>query len=55
MYIVIGGLARVLRGADETTTGVDIVQAQPPTTLVAWPGVLPSYGRPNRRIRPSGD
>ena len=24
VYIVIGGLARVLRGADETTTGVDI-------------------------------
>jgi hypothetical protein len=33
VYVLIGGLARVLRGADETTTGVDICTAYSPDNL----------------------
>jgi hypothetical protein len=33
VYVLIGGLARVLRGADELTAGVDICPAYPPDNL----------------------
>ena len=34
-YIIIGGLARVLRGAEEMTTGVDICPVRLPTASIA--------------------
>jgi hypothetical protein len=32
LYIVVGGFARVIQGADEVTLGVDIVPSRPRTT-----------------------
>jgi hypothetical protein len=45
-FVLIGGLARVIQGADEVTRGVDIVPSTKPDNLRRLSNVLDEFGAP---------